>query len=132
MSNAISNLRKRWLALAAVVVLIAVVFATGSLFAANEQRQQAEIPAVAQQPQAVADVAALEPAAVLPAAPPAPERAPAQQEDNDYADTDLPPPATKTPPASGLSHMKIEVPVMMLSKPWRRGGHHERVGRCIC
>ena len=97
MSNAISNLRKRWLALAAVVVLIAVVFVTGSLFAANEQRQQpAELPAVAQQP--VADVAAPEPVSVLPAAPPAPERVPAQQGDNNYEDTDLPP-ATKVPPA---------------------------------
>ena len=40
MSNAVSVLRKRWLALAAIVVLMAVALAAGTLFAANERQEQ--------------------------------------------------------------------------------------------
>lgn len=44
MSSAISVLRKRWLALAAIVVLMAVALATGNLFAANERQQSGGVP----------------------------------------------------------------------------------------
>ena len=80
MSSAISVLRKRWLILAAIVVLIAVALTAGNLFAANE-RQQPENPTVAQQ--SVTDATDPGRAADLPVAPPAPERVPAQPNDND-------------------------------------------------
>lgn len=91
MSSAISVLRKqRWLGLAAILVLMAVALTAGTLFAANERRQP-EPPTVNQQP--TADVTNPAPAAK---APPAPERVPVQQADNDE-DDDLPP-IVKVPP----------------------------------
>ena len=95
MSSAISVLRKRWLVLAAVVVLIAVVLTAGNLFAANE-RQQPESSIVAQQ--SVTDATAPGRTADLPVAPPAPERVFAQPDDNDEEEIDLPP-IVKVPPA---------------------------------
>ena len=95
MSSAISELRKRWLALAAIVVLLAVALATSTLFAANEREQQAEYPAVAQQ--SIADAADPGRPADLPAAPLAPERLPAQSDNNDEEEAD-PPPIAKSPP----------------------------------
>ena len=50
MSNATSVLRKRWLALAAVVVLMAIALASGTLFAANERQNPDIHPASEQQP----------------------------------------------------------------------------------
>ena len=94
MSSAISVLRKRWLALAAIVVLLVVALATGTLFAANE-RQQSESQIVAQR--SVTDAADPGRAADFPAAPPAPERVPAQSDNNDEEEIDLPPIA-KAPP----------------------------------
>ena len=71
MSSAISVFRKRWPALAAIVVLLAVALATSTLFAANERRQP-EPSTVSQQSvmDATDPVRAVEP----PEAPPAPER----------------------------------------------------------
>ena len=79
MSSAISVFRKRWPALAAIVVLMAVAVATSTLFAANERRQP-EPPTVNQQP--AADVTNPAPAAKAPAAPPAPERVLVQPDDD--------------------------------------------------
>ncbi len=95
MSNAISVLRKRWLALAAIVVLVAIALASGTLFAANERQQQPEPPTIGQQSvmNATDPVPAVEP----PLAPPAPERVPAQPDDNGQEEVDLPP-IVKAPP----------------------------------
>ena len=70
MSSAISVFRKRWPALAAIVVLLAVALATSTLFAASERQQRPENPTVAQQ--SVTHAADPESAADLPVAPPAP------------------------------------------------------------
>ena len=83
-----SIFRQRWRLLGAVAVLLAVTFATGTLFAANE-RQQPGGQIVAQQ--SVTDDAEPRGASDLPAAPPAPERVPAQPNDNDENEIDLPP-----------------------------------------
>ena len=93
MSSAISVFRKRWPALAAIVVLLAVALATSTLFAANE-RQQPEPSTVSQQSvmDATDPVRAVEP----PEAPPAPERV-LVQPDDDEEEIDLPPIA-KVPP----------------------------------
>lgn len=48
MNTGIATLRKRWLALAAALALVAVALTAGALFAANE-RQQPEFPATSQQ-----------------------------------------------------------------------------------
>ena len=93
MLSAISVLRKRWLILAAMVVLIAVALTAGNLFAANE-RQQPGNPITAQQ--SVADAPAPDAGVSLPVAPPAPERIPAQPDDQ-QVDTELPP-VDETPP----------------------------------
>ena len=94
MSSAISVLRKRWLPLAAVAVLVAIALTVGTLFAANERRQP-ENPTVDQQ--SVADAADPSHVADLPAVPPAPERVFSQPADNEMQ-IDLPP-VTKQPPA---------------------------------
>ena len=94
MSSAISVLRKRWLPLAAVAVLVAIALTVGSLFAANERRQP-ENPTADQQ--SVADAADPSHVADLPAVPPAPERVFSQPADNEMQ-IDLPP-VTKQPPA---------------------------------
>ena len=94
MSIAISALRKqRWLALAAILVLMAVALTAGTLFAANERRQP-ESPTVSQQSvmDATDPVRGVEP----PQAPPAPERV-FIQPDNPEVETDLPP-IEKEPP----------------------------------
>ena len=87
MPSAISVLLKRWLALAAIVVLTAVTLAAGTLFAANERQQRPELPPTGQQSvrDATNPVAVVEP----PAAPPAPERVPVQSGNNDQEETDL-------------------------------------------
>ena len=95
MNTGILTLRKRWPALAAIAVLLAVALTAGTLFAANT-RPQAELPASGEQ-QSVADAADPVVAAEPPAAPPAPERVPAQAADNDEEAADLPP-VDKTPP----------------------------------
>ena len=89
MTSAISVLRKRWLALAAIVVLMAVALATGTLFAANERQQQPELPTVSQPSvmDATEPVAAVEPPG---GSAPAPERVPAQLDDDKEA-AGLPP-----------------------------------------
>ena len=94
MASPISGLRKRWLALAGIVVLLALALAAGNLFAANEQQHQPELPTVSQP--SVVDATDPVPAVEPPGAPPAPERVPAQQTDNDE-DDDLPP-IVKVPP----------------------------------
>ena len=93
MSTAISVLRKRWLALAAIVVLMAVALATGTLFAANERRQL-EPPMVNQQ--RAADVTDPARAAKAPAVPPAPERVLIQPDDQQVEIE--PPPVEQEPP----------------------------------
>ncbi|MDE2787786.1 MAG: hypothetical protein OXL37_14125 [Chloroflexota bacterium] len=93
MSRSISVLRKRWIILATVVVLMAVALATGNLFAANE-RQRPENPTVARQ--SVTDAAQRGRDADLPVAPPAPERVFIQPDDH-QVDTELPP-VDETPP----------------------------------
>ena len=50
MSSAISVFRKRWLVLVAIVVLMAVALATGTLFAANERQNPDIQPASGQLP----------------------------------------------------------------------------------
>ena len=94
MNVGITTLRTRWLALGAAAILLVVVLTAGTLFAANE-RQQSESQIVVQQ--SVADAADPDRAVGLPAAPPAPERVPAQQIDNDEQEVDLPP-IVKVPP----------------------------------
>ena len=95
MNTSVTTLRKRWPVLASILVLMAVALATGTLFAANE-RQQSESQIVVQQ--SVADAADPSGEADLQAAPPAPERVPAQSDNNDEEEIDLPP-VTKQPPA---------------------------------
>ena len=95
MNTGFITLRKRWPVLASILVLMAVALATGTLFAANE-RQQPESEIVTQQP--VADAVHPSGEADLPAAPPAPERVPAQSDNNDEEEIDLPP-IVKVPPA---------------------------------
>ena len=94
MSSAVSILRKRWLALAAIVVLMAVALATGNLLAANERQQQTELPTVGTQSAVGANdpIAAVEP----PVAPPVPGRVSIQPDDQ-QAEIDLPP-IEKEPP----------------------------------
>ena len=94
MSSVILVLLKHRLALAAVVILVAVTLAAGTLFAANE-RQQPEVQSLPQQ--SVADATELSPAPGLPVAPPSPERVSAQPDDNDEEEIDLPP-IVKEPP----------------------------------
>ena len=95
MNTGITAPRTRWLALGAAAILLVVALTAGTLFAANEQRQQPEPPTVSQQSvmDATDPVRAVEP----PAAPPAPERVFAQPDDNYEEETDLPP-IVKTPP----------------------------------
>ncbi len=93
MSSAISVLRKRWLALAAMVALLAVALTAGTLFAANE-RQQPETQPLAQQ--SVIGTTAPSLAPNLPATPPVPERVLAQPADTEE-EIDLPP-IVKVPP----------------------------------
>ena len=95
MNTGVTTLRKRWPVLAAIVILMAVALAAGTLFAANE-RQQPE--AQAQPQQSVADASAPDGAADLPGAPPPPERFPGQSNNNDEEEDDLPP-IVKVPPA---------------------------------
>ena len=94
MLKAIFVSRKHRLALAAIVVLMALGLAAGTLFAANE-RQRFEKPVASEQP--AADVVNSGPPAGLPAAPPAPEQVPAQSDDIDVEEIDLPP-IVKVPP----------------------------------
>ena len=89
-----SVFRKRWPFLVAVAVVLAIALATGTLFAANE-RQQPDSRIVAQQ--SVTDAADTGRASDLPSVPPAPERVPAQQIDNNEQEVDLPP-IVKVPP----------------------------------
>ena len=89
-----SVFRRRWLALGAALVLLAVVLTAGTLFAASE-RLQPEASPLPQQ--SVANVTDPGLAPGLPAAPPAPERVPAQAAGSDEEAADLPP-VTKTPP----------------------------------
>ena len=86
--------RRRWPALAAISVLMAVALATGTLFAANEWQRQSELPTTGQQ--SVVDVTDPVPAVEPPSAPPAPERVPAQPDDQ-QVEIDLPP-IVKLPP----------------------------------
>ncbi len=88
MTRSGSVFRRRWPFLAAIVGLLVVALAAGTLFAANEG-QRSESQTVAQQ--SVAD------AADFPAILPAPERVPAQQGDNEEEGIDLPP-IVKVPP----------------------------------
>ena len=92
MNTGILTLRKRWPAVAAIAVLLAVALTAGTLFAANErQQQQPELPTVSQQSAMdVTDpVRAVEP-------PPAPERVSTQPDDDKEA-IGLPP-IVKVPP----------------------------------
>ena len=82
------------LAVIAVIALLAVVLVGGTLFAANEGQQPEDTPLPHQ---SVGDLRDLGYDADLPAVPPAPERVPAQQNDNDEQDIDLPP-IEKVPP----------------------------------
>ena len=96
MDTGILTLRKRWPAVAAIAVLLAVALTAGTLFAANErQQQQPELPTVSQQSvmDATDPIRAVQP----PEAPPAPERVFTQPDDNYEEETDLPP-IVKTPP----------------------------------
>ncbi len=86
---------RRWPALAAIAVLLAVALTAGTLFAANA-RPQPELPASGEQ-ESVANVTNPGLAPSLPSTPPAPERVPAQAADNDEEAAGLPP-VTKTPP----------------------------------
>ena len=72
----------------AAAILLVVALTAGTLFAANERQQPEAQP---QPQQSVADAADTGLAPDLPAAPPVPERVPAQQDDNDEVETDLPP-----------------------------------------
>ena len=78
----------------AAAILLVVALTAGTLFAANERQQPEAQP---QPQQSVADAADTGLAPDLPAAPPAPERVPAQQDDNDEEGIDLPP-IVKVPP----------------------------------
>ena len=91
MNTGIATFRKRWPALAAIAVLLAVAPMAGILFAANERQPQPELPAVSQQSvmDATDPVRAVEP-------PPVPERVPTQPDD-DQQEIDLPP-IVKVPP----------------------------------
>ena len=109
MNTGITTLRTRWLALGAAAILLVVALTAGTLFAANE-RQQSESQLVVQQ--SVADAADPGLAPDLPQAPPAPERVPAQPDDNDEVEIDLPP-IVKQPPKypnldSNLNHLVEE------------------------
>lgn len=91
MKIGIITLRTRWLPMGAAAILLVVALTAGTLFAANGRQQ----PETQLQPQqSVADAA--DPAD-LPAAPPAPERVPAQPDDNNEEEIDLPP-IVKVPP----------------------------------
>ena len=94
MNNSVITLRKRWPVLAAIIVLMVVALAAGTLFAANE-RQQPDSQIVAQQ--SVTDAVHPSGEADLPAAPPAPERVFSQPAD-EQLENQLPP-VTKQPPA---------------------------------
>ena len=130
MSSAISVFRKRWFALAAIVVLMAVGLATGTLFAANERQQRPELPTVSQPSARDANdpVAAAQP----PAAPPAPERVPAQAADNDEEAAGLPP-VDKTPPQypnldSNLNHLVEEAETVAQQDPGQGSNTADSVG----
>ncbi len=88
MSRAIFNMRKHWLALSAVTVLVAIVLTAGALFAANE-RPRPELPAPGEQ-QKVADTADPGLADDLPVVVVPPERVLVQPDDQEV-ETDLPP-----------------------------------------
>ena len=88
MNAGITTLRRRWLTLGAAAILLAVALTAGTLFAANELQQPESQP---QPQQSVVDVVDTGLAPDLPAAPPVPERALAQQDDNDEDEVDLPP-----------------------------------------
>ena len=90
MNTGITTLRTRWLALGAAAILLAVALTAGTLFAANERQQPETQPSAA-------DAADSGLAPDLPAVPPAPERVPAQPDDNDEEEIDLPP-IVKQPP----------------------------------
>ena len=90
----ITTLRTRWLALGAAAILLVVALTAGTLIAANERQQPEAQP---QPQQSVADAADPARPADVPVAPPAPERVPAQQNDNDEEEIDLPP-IVKQPP----------------------------------
>ena len=93
MTTPISVLRKRWLALAAVLVLLAIALTAGTLLAANE-RQGPEDPPLSHQ--SVADATDTASVADLPVAPSAPERIFSQPADDEIR-VELPP-VTKQPP----------------------------------
>ena len=93
MNTGIATLRKRWPALAAAFVLLAVALTAGTLFAANE-RQQPELPTVSQQ--TVMDATDPVPAVEPPLAPPSPERVFIQTADT-QEEIDLPPIAKEPP-----------------------------------
>ena len=94
MNTGIATLRRRWLALGAAAILLVVALTAGTLFAANERQQPEAQP---QPQQSVADAADTGLVPDFPAAPRAPERVPAQPDDNDEVETDLPP-IVKVPP----------------------------------
>ncbi|MCY3691403.1 MAG: S8 family serine peptidase, partial [Chloroflexi bacterium] len=95
MNISVITRRKHWLAASAVFVLLAVALTAGALFAANERQRPEAQPSAAGE--SIADAADPGLAPELPAAPPAPERVPAQQNDRDEVEIDLPP-IVKVPP----------------------------------
>ena len=95
MNISVITRRKHWLAASAVFVLLAVALTAGALFAANERQRPEAQPSAAGE--SVADATDPGLAPELPAAPPAPERVPAQQNDHDEEEIDLPP-IVKTSP----------------------------------
>ncbi len=94
MNIGITTLRTRWLVLGAAAILLVVALTAGTLFAANGRQQPEAQP---QPQQSVAGAADTGLAPNFPAAPPVPERVPAQQGDNDEEEIDLPP-IVKVPP----------------------------------
>ena len=126
MPSAIFVLLKHRLALAAVVILVAVTLAAGTLFAANE-RQQPEVQPLPQQQ--VADATERSPA---PGAPPSPERVSAQAPDNDEEAAGLPP-VDKTPPQypnldSNLNHLVEEAETVAQQDPGQGPNTTDSVG----
>ena len=129
MSNAIFVMRKHWLALAAIAVLIAIVLTGGTLLAANEQ-QQPELPTTDHQ--SVTDSTDPVAAVVPPAAPPAPERVPAQPADNDAEAAGLPP-IVKVPPKhpnldSNLNRLVEEAETAAQQEPGQQPSNASNAG----